>query len=210
LRNHTRLCKLNPNFLPAPKKSEAWYKSMNKQKSEAWYKSMNKRKGNGTNQYTKAKETGIPYILKESTRKKLGVSGTERVWTEEMRKKHSESMKKAVETNPESYTSSNRGRVKQITYDGIKFQGTWELEYYKWSISNNIKIERCEESFSYEWKGIRKYFPDFYHPDLDLYVEVKGYETDRDRAKWSQFPKKLSIIKEKDIKDIRKGCFVRL
>ena len=41
-------------------------------------------------------------------------------------------------------------------------------------------------------------------------VEVKGYETDRDRAKWLHFPKKLCIIKEKEIKEIRKGCFVSL
>jgi hypothetical protein len=42
---------------------------------------------------------------------------------------------------------------------------------------------------------------------LDLYIEVKGYETDRDRAKWKYFPKKLRVIRSKDIKEIRKGCF---
>lgn len=198
LRNHERLCKFNParQSLPA--------------KTKSWYDSMHSRKGQGTNQYTKAKETGIPYILKDCTRKKLGVAGTKRVWTEELRKKHSESMKRAVERNPESYTSSNRGRTKQIIFNGIKFQGSWELEYYNWCISNNVKIERCKESFEYEWKGKRRYFPDFYLPESNTYVEVKGYETDRDRAKWAQFPNKLSIIKEEDIKNIRKGCFVRL
>jgi len=40
-----------------------------------------------------------------------------------------------------------------------------------------------------------------------LYIEVKGYETDRDRAKWLQFPKKLRIIKENEILQIRKNCF---
>jgi hypothetical protein len=44
----------------------------------------------------------------------------------------------------------------------------------------------------------------------NLYVEVKGYETDRDRAKWRDFPKKLCIIKEAEIKQIRQGSFMGL
>ena len=43
-----------------------------------------------------------------------------------------------------------------------------------------------------------------------LVKEVKGYETVRDRAKWLTFPKKLRIIKEEEIKQIRQGCFVGL
>jgi hypothetical protein len=43
-----------------------------------------------------------------------------------------------------------------------------------------------------------------------MYIEVKGYETDRDRAKWLQFPKNLRIIKETEIKQIRQGCFMDL
>jgi hypothetical protein len=160
-----------------------------------------------SNQWTKAKETGVPYNLKDETRKKLGKSSKTRVWTEEMRKKHSEAMKKAVLENPESYTSSNRGRTKQIIYNGIKFQGRWELEFYKYCEEKNINIQRSNEWFEYEWNGIRKYFPDFYLPDFDLYIEVKGYETERDQAKWSQFPKKLKIIKKEEIYDMRKGCF---
>jgi hypothetical protein len=137
----------------------------------------------------------------------MGLSGKNRIWTEEMRKKHSESMKKAVEENPESYTSSNRGRTKQIVYNDIKFQGNWELEFYKYCEKNHIKVERVNVWFEYEWNGIRKYFPDFYLPDYDLYIEIKGYETDKDHAKWTQFPKKLKVIKKKEIFAIKKGCF---
>lgn len=163
------------------------------------------------NQWTKAKETGIPYTISDETRRKLSESSTrvnnERWSSEENRKKQSESMKKAVEKYPESYTSSNRGRTKQIIVDGIKFQGKWELEFYQYCKDNNIQIERSNEWFEYEWNGIRKYFPDFYLVEKDLYVEVKGYETDRDRAKWSAFPKQLKVIRKEDISAIRKGCF---
>lgn len=123
------------------------------------------------------------------------------------RLKHKEAMRQAVENNPESYTSSNRGRTKQIIFDGIKFQGRWELEFYQYCKASNIQIERSNEWFEYEWHGTRKYFPDFYLPGNDLYVEVKGYETERDQAKWSAFPKKLRIIKKEDILAIRKQSF---
>ena len=116
-------------------------------------------------------------------------------------------MKRAVQQNPESYTSSNRGRTKQIEYDGVKFQGQWELDFYRWAKDQDLDPKRPNRSFRYVWNGERWYHPDFYLPKLDTYVEGKGYETDRDRAKWSQFPEKLVIIKEQQIKDIKKGTF---
>ena len=112
--------------------------------------------------------------------------------------------------NTNSNTSSNRGRTRQIIVDGIKLQGQWEVDFYLWAKQNGLDPQRPAAGFEYEWNGQRTYYPDFYIESLDLYVEVKGYETDRDRAKWSQFPKKLCIIKEKEIKQIRQGCFVDL
>jgi len=152
------------------------------------------------------------YKIRDETREKLSECSRIRalMWNDESKKLHSIRMKLVVDQHPESYTSSNRGRTKQIIYNGIKFQGQWELDFYKWCECKNIDIERSTEWFEYNWNGIRKYNPDFYIPSLDLYVEVKGYETDRDRAKWSQFPKKLRIIKQREITEIRKGCFVGL
>jgi hypothetical protein len=122
-------------------------------------------------------------------------------------KKHKESMRRAVQNNPESYSSSNRGRTKQIIVDGIKLQGRWEVDFYQWAKEQNLTPKRPDTSFKYIWDGERWYHPDFYIPALDLFVEVKGYETDRDRAKWSQFTKKLCIVKETAIHEIRKNEF---
>lgn len=48
----------------------------------------------------------------------------------------------------------------------------------------------------YEFNNNTSYYtPDFYLIDIDLYIEIKGYETDKDRAKWSCFPLKLRVIK---------------
>lgn len=128
----------------------------------------------------------------------------------EIRKKHQESMRRAVQNKPESYSSANRGRTKQIEFDGIKFQGQWELDFYQWAKEQELEPTKPDRAFKYIWNGERWYHPDFYIKKLDVYVEVKGYETDRDRAKWSQFPERLCIIKEEQIKQIRQGCFVGL
>jgi len=133
-----------------------------------------------------------------------------RQWTQEQKDNHSRVMKLAVENNPQAYTSANRGRTKQYTIDGITLQGKWEVDFYLWAKGQGLEPIRPVEGFRYEWNGVRTYYPDFYISALDVYVEVKGYETDRDRAKWLQFPKKLCIIKEYEIKEIRKGCFVGL
>ena len=179
--NHQRCCPANPNRK---------YVS-------------NKLGKKGGNQFTK----GTAKPITDETRKKLSEAAKRKIWTDERRNKHSDAMKEAVAKHPESYTSSNRGRTKQIVFDGIKFQGKWELEFYQYCKANDITIERSNEWFEYEWNGSRKYFPDFYLPDLDMYIEVKGYETDRDRAKWRDFPKKLKVIQKQDIMNIREGCF---
>jgi YHS domain-containing protein len=162
----------------------------------------------GGNQFTKAKQLGLPPpVVTEETRKKISVHSKAIVWDEQRKKNHSEAMKRAVQENPESYTSSNRGRTKQIEYDGIKFQGQWELDFYKWAKDQGLDPKRPNRSFKYEWKGERYYHPDFYIESQNAYIEVKGYETDRDRAKWDQFPEKLVIIKEQQIKEIRNNVF---
>lgn len=150
---------------------------------------------------------------------KLTAEGKERIrqctieqnkkqWSDnDFRLRHKKSMQNAVESNPASYTSSNRGRVKQIIVDGVKLQGQWEVDFYNWAKENNLSPERPTRAFRYEWNGERWYHPDFYIPSLNLYVEVKGYETDRDRAKWNCFPENLVIIRNKEIQEIRKGIF---
>jgi len=168
--------------------------------NKAWEREM-------PNQWTKAKELGITLTVSDETKKKLSLASSKQRHTEETKKKISEGIKKAIERNPDAYTSSNRGRTKQIVYKGIKFQGKWELEFYQFCENNGIKIIRSNEWFEYEWNGTRKYFPDFYLPDYDLYVEVKGYETERDHAKWSSFNKKLKIIKQSEICAIQNGKF---
>ena len=164
---------------------------------------LNPQKIKGSNQFSH----GRTHVVSDETRKKLGDANRRRIWSPEQREKLSKSMRLAAQNNPASYSGSNRGRTKQIIVDGLKLQGRWEVDFYNWCKESNIKVERPQQGFVYQWNGARTYYPDFYLPDLELFIEVKGYEIDRDRAKWAAFPHKLKIIKLAEIKAIRKNCF---
>lgn len=73
--------------------------------------------------------------------------------------------------------------------------------------TTKIKWIRNKEKFDYQDEsGIsRKYIPDFYLPDLDLYIEVKGYSTLRDELKWKFFSRNLKVLFEEDIFSLEKG-----
>lgn len=131
-------------------------------------------------------------------------------FTEEQKQRHSEIMRRAVLEHKDSYSSSNVcGRVKIQEYNGMKFHGKWEVEVAKWLDRNNIKFFRDEITpFEYFWNGkIHLYFPDFYLPDFDVYIEVKGYETERDRCKWKSV-KRLVVFKKNEIEQIMNNGLV--
>jgi hypothetical protein len=128
--------------------------------------------------------------------------------TEEQRRKRSEAMKKRVAENPESFMGGNRGKVRQVEVDGIRLHGNWELVFYMWAKNLGIEIMRTPKGFPYTWNGERTYYPDFYIPAHGIYVEIKGYEREKDRAKWNQFPEKLLIVKRSQIEKIEKGAIL--
>ena len=118
-------------------------------------------------------------------------------------KKHSvEAREKMSKTRTKMYIdgweASSCGRAKKYTYTSsiagkISVDGKWELGVVKHLDSLNIKWKRNTERFPYiNPKGKKStYCPDFYVYDWDCYIEVKGYETDLDKCKWSQFSEKL-------------------
>lgn len=145
-------------------------------------------------------------VKSETTIQKLKQSNAN-YWNAETRLKQSNRMKEVVINNPESYSAGNQGRAKVYEIDGVKLKGKWEVKFYLWCKQNDILVERPSQGFEYEWNGTRLYFPDFYLPVYDLYIEVKGYETDRDRAKWKYFPHKLGILRNNEIKQIDNNSF---
>lgn len=130
-----------------------------------------------------------------------GVASTEEKEVKR-RKRISETMKK----NPNSGgLRVGSGRGKKQWYDShiagnVYLRSTYELEYAKWLDRNNIRWKQNLIKFPFNWEdSIRYYYPDFYLIDDDLFVEIKGYETEKDKAKWKDFPFKLKVLYKKDL-----------
>jgi len=101
------------------------------------------------------------------------------------------------------------GRCKKIKYFSpiageVTLDGGWELIVAKYFDKMNIKWTKNKKRFKYIFENKdRFYTPDFYLFDSNLYIEVKGYETDLDRAKWAQFTENIEIWKKEKIKEIK-------
>ena len=100
------------------------------------------------------------------------------------------------------------GSVKNYihgTYEGYYYDSSYELVWIKWALKNKVRFERNKIGFSYIYKGEEhKYYPDFYLPEKDEYVEIKGIDDDLWEAKKLAFPKKLTVLKKKDIEALKK------
>lgn len=185
---HEIRCKLNPDKLIPTKK---WRDSMKKIKEKG-----------GNNQYTKAKKLGLPKPkISEKARKKLSNIRKNYVWTEDKKQQHSIAMKKAVLKHTDSYTKYNVcGRVKNIKYKNAVLKGKWELKVAMWLDGHNIKWSNESHSFNYEYKTKKHlYFPDFYLPFYNVFIEVKGYKVERDNYKWNSVDQPLIIINKNNI-----------
>jgi hypothetical protein len=92
------------------------------------------------------------------------------------------------------------GHGKGGYYKGVWLDSTWEIKYATYLDDKGIAWQRPTEKFPYVFEGQRKnYVPDFWIPELDSYVEIKGYTTLKDEAKWSQFPLKLIVLKKEEL-----------
>lgn len=101
------------------------------------------------------------------------------------------------------------GRCKKYKYISpsageIYLDGTWELAVAKWLDSKKYNWKRNTTRFPYiNLKGtISHYVPDFWVSELNSYLEIKGYETELDRCKWTQFKHPLMVWKRKELKDL--------
>lgn len=91
------------------------------------------------------------------------------------------------------------GTGKQGHYNGMYLHSSWELAYVLYCEDHGIDIERNTKGFNYSYKENNyKYYPDFIKPN-NKYIEIKGYWTDRVKAKINQFPHEIDVIDKKDI-----------
>jgi hypothetical protein len=125
-------------------------------------------------------------------------------WSVNKRKEHSARQKQFVKDNPHLYNrmAGRAGVYEVVNLDGesLKVRGSWEKKYVEWCNINNIRCLAPNQPFFYLYEGEeRSYFPDFYLPEKDLWIEVKGYETEKDRMKWKYFPHELYVVRKNDV-----------
>jgi hypothetical protein len=115
------------------------------------------------------------------------------------------SISKSISRRYENGWMPKSGRCEKIKYKSeiageVLLDGTWELGVAKHLDKEKINWKRNTKKFIYYFNDKkRRYTPDFYLIDTNEYLEVKGYETELDRSKWSQFTEKLIIWKKKEL-----------
>jgi hypothetical protein len=114
------------------------------------------------------------------------------------------------------YTKIRRG--KRADLGDIHFRSSWEANVARWlkwrHERNEILLWEFEpQSFTFSGvsRGVVYYLPDFRvtYPDGSVeYLEVKGYETSKDRTKWSRMRKHYPNVKLRIIgkAEYRKMC----
>jgi very-short-patch-repair endonuclease len=110
----------------------------------------------GKNQYIKAKETGIEYIISDEHRKKMSIISTGRKHSEETKQKISEHRKKYLELNPDKipYVLNHSSK--------ISYPEQYFLECF---------VHIVNKKFQH---NINRYIVDFANIQEKLYLEIDG------------------------------------
>jgi len=80
-------------------------------------------------------------------------------------------------------------------YNNYYMRSSYEIAYAKWLDSNNIKWVYEPVAFKVDSNGKQTtYRPDFYLPETDEYIEIKGWWRDDAKEKFLEFRKKYPLI----------------
>jgi len=150
------------------------------------------------------------------TRKNNGKLNTWNLLTEEQKIKHREKQSLAINNRYKNGWMPKAGRCKKIQYERLDkkvvfLDGFWELLTSIYFDYMEFNWERNTTRFEYfnEIKQRKAYYtPDFYLPDTNEYIEVKGYEDELAKCKKRQFTGILKMIKLDEIKNIEE--FLRI
>lgn len=96
----------------------------------------------------------------------------------------------------------NTGRGKKGWYKGFRSDSSWELAYIIYNLEHCIMFKRNVDRFEYLKNSVKcHYTPDFILED-GTYIEIKGYYTELDRIKHSQFEGSLLVLQKKEMSPI--------
>jgi hypothetical protein len=161
-------------------------------------------------------------ISKTLIENKINVGEKNGMKSVEARKKVSDSRKHMNSKNRKIYSDATRRAWAEGKFAGVKVgrckwyaintpngpmkvQGTWELKYAEYLLENNISFYAHRGRISYKdlQEATHSYYPDFYLPDDDRYIDIKApyfYKLGREKFNLikQQYPElKLDIIEYK-------------
>lgn len=144
--------------------------------------------------------------IKRSSRLKGNPKCTGIARTPEAEKLRKEKISATMKKNPNAGGFRiGSGRSNKCWYESeiagkVYCHSSYELKYARWLDSNGINWKKNWDKFPYIFKDkSHSYIPDFYIVDENKFVEIKGYQQDRDLAKWAHFPHRLEILKREDL-----------
>lgn len=149
----------------------------------------------------------------QETKNKLSASGKGRKFSIEHRKKLSNYAKVRTYSDAtrkklsDSILNRETSYQKRYEYNGNLYRSTYEVLVAKYLKDNNVRFEYESSICRHSENGINVYVVDFYLPDLQKWLEVKGYWSPKSITKCNSFVKKfgkesLLIIDFENIKNI--------
>jgi hypothetical protein len=122
--------------------------------------------------------------------------------TDKRIEKQSEKVK--GENNPTFRNPKHNKSFKAGKYNNVYFRSSWEIAYAKYLDNKNIKW--LYESKTFKLRN-NFYRPDFYLPETDEYIEIKGYWLGDGMKKFKLFKKlypyiKIVLLRKKELKSI--------
>lgn len=88
---------------------------------------------------------------------------------------------------------------KKIQYKNIWMRSSWEVKYAQYLDKNNIKWLYESKTFDL---GNTTYTPDFYLPETDIYIEIKGYLRPNSKNKiklFNKYFKNLKVLNKQEL-----------
>jgi hypothetical protein len=182
LKNGKHICSKSPNTCPIIKKinsetGKISYKNKNRKKycwskeNPPWNKGLKKETSEKMFRSTEASKNTLIKKIKN------GFIPPFVKWAK------SEIGRKILSQKRSDFLQNKSCQCKKFEFNNgkrnIYVQGTWEKQFVEFLIKNNIKWDRTRIFYD----KVRTYTPDFYLPDFNCYIEIKGWMRERDIIK---------------------------
>ena len=97
-------------------------------------------------------------------------------------------------SNPCAQKHTKAIRHIVVKESDVVLDSTWEALFWGLCGFNKIEVERFDRQNAIEWKSNQWYAPDFWLPEYDLAVEIKGMVDDDDHEKWAATNEVMSLV----------------